>query len=58
MTWQEYAVNSDDCVRHYSIKTLNPELQQVNTKPTIIKKLDLLDCKVQAILVLKYKKTD
>ena len=55
--------NSNDCVRHYSIKTLNLELQLVNNKPVIVKKLKVLlgglkNFKTQAIVVLEYKKID
>ena len=52
--------SSDNCVHHYNAEILNlfdPELQLINTKPVIKKKLkellgELKKFKVQTILVL------
>ena len=54
----------DNCIHHYNVRTLNlfdPELQLINTKLVIKKKLntflnELKDFKVQTVLVLDYKK--
>ena len=55
--------SSDQCVHRYNNEILNlfdPELQLVNTKPTVKNKLKLLSelkkLKFQTILVLDYKK--
>ena len=56
--------SSDNCIHHYNPEILNlfdPELQLINTKPVIKKKLkellnELKNFKVQAILVSDYKK--
>ena len=53
---------SDNCVHCYNVEILNlfdPELQLINTKPTIKKKLkellsELKKFKVHAVLVLDY----
>ena len=55
---------SDNCIHRYNVEILiifDPELQLINTKPTIKNKLkellsELEKFKVQKILVLDYKK--
>ena len=57
--------SSDNCVHRYCIDILNlfdPELQLINTKPTIKNKSNYLlsgmkKCKIQTLLVLDYKKS-
>ena len=53
--------SSDNCIHHYNVEILNlfdPELQLINTKPVIKKKLkgllsELKKSKVHTILVLR-----
>ena len=54
--------SSDNCLHRYNIEILklfDPELQLINTKPLIkkkIKRISKRDEKLQRILVLEYKK--